>query len=81
MGTISGTTHIKTKFSAWTGTDKHFIGNALCSSGNCHLTLSHLHAFKLTNIFYGPPEEKNPEESNPENEGARDRTNFGFPGE
>jgi hypothetical protein len=29
MGTISGTTHIKTIFSFSPGTDRHFIGNVL----------------------------------------------------
>jgi len=40
-GTISGTTHIKTIFSFSSGTGKHFIGNALCSSDDSVTHLIH----------------------------------------
>jgi len=61
MGTSSGTTHIQTIFSIWTGTDKHFIGNALCSS------FTFCSFFTINNIFYKFPR-SNTEGSNLEDE-------------
>jgi hypothetical protein len=52
MGTISDTTHFKTMFSFWPGTDKHFIGNALCcSDGSVTQLLHSLHFFTINNVF------------------------------
>jgi hypothetical protein len=43
MGTISGTTHIRTVFSFSPGIGRHFTGNELCSSDDSfNTTLSHL---------------------------------------
>jgi len=42
MGTISGTTHLKTKFSFSSGNDMHFIDEALCSSDNAVTQLIHI---------------------------------------
>jgi hypothetical protein len=59
MGTISGTTHIKTIFSFSPGKGKHFIRNALCSSDDYVIQLSHILHFSSTNyVFYNLPEEK-----------------------
>jgi len=47
--------HIKTIFSFCTGTGKHFIGNALCSSDDSVMKLIHILHFLATNIvFYQP---------------------------
>jgi hypothetical protein len=51
MGTIGGTTHIKTIFSFWTGTGKHFIGNALCSSDDSVMQLTHILKNFTVNMF------------------------------
>jgi hypothetical protein len=68
MGTISGTTHIKTIFSFWTGVGKHFIGNALCRSADSFTQLIRVfHSFTLGNFFY-----KHTEMSNMENEGPKE---------
>jgi hypothetical protein len=70
IGTTSGTKHIRTIFSIWTGTDKHFIGNALCSSDDSDTQLIHiLLFFIINNIFYRSSEEKI--QRSQENEGAR----------
>jgi len=53
MGTVSGTTHIKTIFSFSPGTEKHFTGNALCSSDDSVTQLIHnLHFFTLNSVLY-----------------------------
>jgi hypothetical protein len=71
MGAISGMIHIKTIFIFTSGTDKHFICNAVCSCDDPVTELIHiLHFFKINSIFYKPPEEKNPEESNLKGKGA-----------
>jgi hypothetical protein len=59
MATINGTTtHIQTVFSFWTGTNKHFIGNALCSSDGSVTRLIHiLHLVTIISVFYKTPEE------------------------
>jgi hypothetical protein len=59
MGTISGMTHIKMTFSLSPGTDKHFIGNSLCSSENSVMQFIHiLYIFTINNVFYKLLEEK-----------------------
>jgi hypothetical protein len=51
-GTISGTTHIKTISSFSPGTDKHCIGNTLCSSDDSVTQLIHiLQRFTTKNFF------------------------------
>jgi hypothetical protein len=69
IGTISGTTHIKTVFSFWPGIGKHFTGNALWISDNSVMQLIHILLFYMVSrVLYKPPE-KNSEKSNLENEG------------
>jgi len=59
MGTISGTTRIKTIFSFWTGIGKHFIGNALCRSADSVMQLSHtFHILTISNAFHKLRQEK-----------------------
>jgi len=59
MATISGTTHIKTIFNFWPGTDMHLSGNALCSSDDSVTQLIHiLHSLKINSIFYNPQKKK-----------------------
>jgi hypothetical protein len=52
MAIFSGPVHIKTIFSLWTGVDKHFIGNALCSADGCHVTNTHF--LKVNSAFTNP---------------------------
>jgi hypothetical protein len=42
MVTINGMTHLKKIFSLWTGTEKRFIGNTLCSSDDSATQLIHI---------------------------------------
>jgi len=44
MGTVSGTTHIKTIFSFSPGTGRHLLGNALCRSDDS--------AIQIVNILH-----------------------------
>jgi len=71
IGTISGMTHMKMIFNFLTGTGKHFIGNALCSSDDCHATHSHFALFHNKQYLLQTPRRKKQEDSNLENEGAR----------
>jgi hypothetical protein len=73
MGTISGTAHIKSIFSLWTGVGKHFIVNALCSSGDSVTQLIHILTFFTINNFLYTSQEKNPEQSNLEKGGGGGR--------
>jgi hypothetical protein len=71
MGTISGTTHIKTIFSFSSGTGNYSSGNAFSSSEDSVKQLIHiLHKQSLLQTL-----RKNPDESNLENEG----TNCSYP--
>jgi len=59
IGITSGTTHIKTIFSLSPGTDKNFIGNALCSSDDSITQLIHiLYVFTINSAFYKPHNKK-----------------------
>jgi len=69
--TIICTTYIKTIFSISPGTDKHFIGNELCSSDDYVTQLIRiLRLLTTNNVFYKP--HKKSKESNVENEGTRE---------
>jgi hypothetical protein len=58
MGAITGTTHIKTMFSASPGTGKHFIGNAPCSSDDSVTQQNYsLCFFTINNSLYKSPDE------------------------
>jgi hypothetical protein len=76
MDTISGTTHIKTIFSFWTGTGRHFRGNALCSFDDFVTHLIHIMHFSTINSLLHAPRRNNPEESSLENKGAREWVPF-----
>jgi hypothetical protein len=55
MGTISGTTHIKTIFSFSPGTGRNLIGNALCNSDDSVTQLIHiLHFLTIECVYYKP---------------------------
>jgi len=60
MGTISGMTHIKMIFSFLPGIGKHFIGNSLCSSGDCHIAHSYFAFFHSKQCLLQTPRRKNP---------------------
>jgi hypothetical protein len=57
MGTISDTMRMKTIFSFSPATDKHFVGNALCSSDDFVTQLINILNFLRKKFFYKPPEE------------------------
>jgi hypothetical protein len=69
----SGTTHIKTIFSFWSGVGKHFTGNVLCSSEDSVTLFIHiLHFFTINFYVLQTSKWKTPEEWNLNNEGARE---------
>jgi hypothetical protein len=71
MDTISGTTHIKTIFSFWTGDVRNFIGNALCISNDSVTQLIHTVYFSIIISVVSNLRNKYPVYWNLENEGTR----------
>jgi hypothetical protein len=57
-GTISGTTHVKIIFNFSPATCRHFTGNGLCSSDNCHVTRSHFVLFHDKQCLINHPKKK-----------------------
>jgi hypothetical protein len=58
MGTISGTTHIKTMFSFSPGTGKHFINNAPGSSDGSVTQLIHVLLYTNKSLLTKPQKKK-----------------------
>jgi len=54
VDTVSGTTHMKMKFSFSPGVVKHFSGNAHWSSDNCHVSHSHFALFHNKSLLQTP---------------------------
>jgi hypothetical protein len=71
MGSISGTKHMKTKFSFSPGVE-HFIGNAFCSSGDFITQLIHILHFSTALYFTNPQKKKNTEELSQDKEEVRE---------
>jgi hypothetical protein len=60
-------------------TGKHFTGNALCSSDNCHATHSHFALFTINNAFLNHIEENNQRSHIWRMSGPGNRSLFSYP--